>query len=114
MIPRSSWKWYGNAGHLVVSEKCRFHLATTIGDLLVSTVGDYFPDGNGSQTEIGSNRMYETMVFSAKELCECGCGMPEIDGNELECVGYNDRAAANVGHMEMCLRAARGEIEAHV
>ena len=43
MIEEKEWKWYGNAGHFIGSNSCRFHLCTEIGDFLVSTVGDYFP-----------------------------------------------------------------------
>jgi hypothetical protein len=43
-IPKSEWKWFGNAGHLIVSRWCRFHLCTLIGDYVVSTVGEYWPE----------------------------------------------------------------------
>lgn len=43
---------------------CRFHRATFIDDILVSTVGDYRPvSGSGKRDEIGVGRFYETMVF---------------------------------------------------
>ena len=34
----------GHAGHLIVSDKCRFHLATYVGKYVVSTVGEYWPE----------------------------------------------------------------------
>ena len=43
-IPESEWKWFGNAGHLCVAQWCRFHLCTQIGEYLISTVGQYWPD----------------------------------------------------------------------
>jgi hypothetical protein len=43
-IPRQDWKWFGHAGHLIVSSSCRFHLCTQVGAYLVSTVGEYWPD----------------------------------------------------------------------
>lgn len=43
-IPESEWKWFGNAGHLIVAAWCRFHMCTQIGDYMVSTVGEYWPD----------------------------------------------------------------------
>ncbi len=39
----NDWKWFGHAGHLIVSHDCRFHLCTLIGEHLVSTVGEYWP-----------------------------------------------------------------------
>lgn len=37
-------EWFGNAGHLIVSHWCRFHLTTKVGKYLVSTVGEYYPE----------------------------------------------------------------------
>lgn len=97
-IPQSEWKWFGHAGHLIVSQWCRFHLCTLIGRYLVSTVGEYVPDetvreihcevrgialvGRGDARladymkkvgfqEIGFGRTYETMVFNTTgEFCQ--------------------------------------------
>lgn len=44
MIPREEWEWFGHAGHLIVARWCRFHMATKVGDYLVSTVGEYWPE----------------------------------------------------------------------
>lgn len=41
MQAHESWKWYGYAGHLIVAARCAYHLCTRVGDVLVSTVGDY-------------------------------------------------------------------------
>ena len=37
------WKWFGHAGHLCVGRWCQFHLCTSVGKYLVSTVGEYVP-----------------------------------------------------------------------
>jgi hypothetical protein len=103
MIPECEWRWFGSAGHLIVAAWCRFHLCTQIGDVLVSTVGEYFPEdqvreinaisrgvtleGRGDERradyirkigfeEIGYGRIYETMVFrTTGDVChESGCG----------------------------------------
>jgi hypothetical protein len=102
-IPESEWRWFGSAGHLIVAIDCRFHLCTQVGDYLVSTVGEYFPDeavreilaqtrgvaleGQGDYRradymkkvgfeEIGYGRTYETMVFrTTGDVCAVpGCG----------------------------------------
>jgi hypothetical protein len=94
VIPQDKWKWFGNAGHLICSHDCRFHLCTLIGNVLVSTVGQYFPDatvreilaesrkitlqGRGDDRkhdymkkigyeEIGCDRKFETMAFKVSE-----------------------------------------------
>lgn len=107
MIPKSDWKWFGSAAHLIVGNECRFHLATQVGPWLVSTVGEWVPDesvreifarSNGVTLEgigdarladymrkvgfkeIGYERTYETMVFRLgpkPEECSCGCGLPK-------------------------------------
>lgn len=103
MIPESEWRWFGAPGHLIVAIDCRFHLCTQIGDVLVSTVGEYIPDesardihchvhgitleGRGDARfadymrkvgfqEIGYGRTYETMVFrTTGDVCHApGCG----------------------------------------
>lgn len=95
-IPRGQWQWFGNAGHLIVGQDCRFHLATKVGDYLVSTVGEYLPDSSVRETiansegvvlngkgderradymrnvgwqNIGYGRKYETMVFRIGSYC---------------------------------------------
>jgi hypothetical protein len=111
-IPRGEWEWYGNAGHLCVSNWCRFHLTTKIGAHLVSTVGEYYPphaterDCPDKPTTVGWERTYETMVFRVEGTCECGCGLPTISGIEIEGSGYNDPASATQGHYRTCERVA--------
>lgn len=121
-IPESKWEWYGNAGHFVCGRWCRFHLTTKVGNYVVSTVGEYIHprhSGGSEQIEnewisknwpgedIGYDRKFETMVFTAVGQCKCGCGMPKHDGSELACRGYNDHESARKGHMELCHEFAR-------
>lgn len=143
MIPQSEWRWFGNAGHFICSFDCRFHLCTLVGNVLVSTVGEYFPDyqvrevlaasrgikleGRGDERkyqwlrehgyeEIGLGRKYETMAFRAGEPCsapECGCGLPTISGSELTTRAANDAGAATAQHYEVCFLASEGTIEAN-
>lgn len=40
----SERKYYGNAAHLIVGHRCRFHIATQVGEHIVSTVGEYWPE----------------------------------------------------------------------
>ena len=69
--------------------------------------GDYFDAAYmkrfGFDT-LGLDRKYETMVFKAGKPCarkDCGCGLPEIDGSELDFAGYSDAGSAARGHMEL-------------
>lgn len=124
MIPREDWRWFGLAAHLCVARHCLFHLATQVGDYVVSTVGAYDPPEEVREIhkeihgedplwhEIGCGRTFETMVFRVlpEGLCECGCGMPSMNRSELATEGYNDAAEAQEGHMAMCIRAAFGQI----
>lgn len=43
MIPKGDWKWFGHAAHFICAEWCRFHMATQVGNYIVSTVGEYWP-----------------------------------------------------------------------
>lgn len=138
-VPEKDWKWFGNAGHLCVGHDCRFHLTTQIGDFLVSTVGEYWPDSQVRRIhaqvtdaawlkdnahlkgdhwdaayfqrfgfeEIGLERKFETMVFEAGEPCPCGCGLPQINGSDLDMDCYNDAPSATAGHLKMCRKYSR-------
>jgi hypothetical protein len=72
--------------------------------------GDYFDAAYMKRfgfDEVGCDRKYETMVFRAGDPCSaegCGCGLPEIDGVELDFAGYNDAKSATEGHYEMIER----------
>lgn len=109
MIPHNEWRWFGSAGHLIVSSSCEFHLTTQVGDLLISTVGDYRQTrGDKDYTAIGAGRTFETMVFRVGAPCECGCGLPDLvdAGANIDFAGYTDRAAATRGHLAMCEKYA--------
>ncbi|HUX39330.1 MAG TPA: hypothetical protein VMV44_15630 [Rectinemataceae bacterium] len=80
-------------------------MATKVGKYLISTVGDYFPMNAEKREEIGYKRFYETMVFKAGKPCKadgCRCGMPAIDGQELDFAPYNTAEDAQEGHLAMC------------
>jgi hypothetical protein len=137
--PPLDWKWYGKAAHFICGDRCQFHMATEIGDYLISTVGEYLPDesvreihckvhgialeGRGDARlqdymtkcgfePIGYQRLYETMVFKISRHCNangCNCGMPRFDGSELDFDGYNDSKSATDGHMAMCAKWSKGK-----
>jgi hypothetical protein len=137
MIPVKEWKWFGNAGHFICADDCRFHLCTLIGNILVSTVGQYFPgetvreiiakhrgvklEGRGDYRQadymekigyetIGHKRKYETMSFKIKrKRCECGCGLPIIKPTTIDYAPYNDAKAATKGHHEICMKVAKSQ-----
>ena len=123
-IPRTCWKWFGDPGHFICGQWCRFHLTTQVGKVLVSTLGRYVhprhsagsgkADGeylakNINGDEIGFCRTYETMVFVAGFTCRSelsGCGMPDTVRPGIDMRGYNDAGAATRGHLAMCRRWA--------
>lgn len=127
MIEQSDWEWFGDPGHFICAQWCRFHLCTKVGRYIISTVGAYVHPrhSKGSEStdsdwlrrnwpgaDIGLGRKYETMVFEAGERCdsgECGCRMPTITGEELACDGYNKPGEAATGHLKMCLKYAQEE-----
>ncbi len=105
VIPQHQWKWFGDAGHFCAASACRFHLCTKIGKYLVSTIGEYYPDGK-QMHQVGLNRLYETMVFDAGEPCACGCGRPKHKGDCLDSANYDKPGDANAGHIAMCMKYA--------
>lgn len=75
-IAKSEWIWFGHAGHLIVAQWCRFHLCTLIGDIMVSTVGEYVPE------EAVREILHDYMRKEGK--------------------GYNHAGHAARGHYELC------------
>lgn len=61
-VPESKWKWFGNAGHFICARWCQFHLCTRVGDYLISTVGQYWPER--------SSREIHARVTDARWLAE--------------------------------------------
>ena len=92
MTEKAKWIWMPHPAHFICARDCKFHLATNVGNHIVSTVGEYLPDapvreiyaqsrgfvleGKGDARladyikklgyeEIGYQRKYETMVFTS-------------------------------------------------
>lgn len=101
----SARRYLGTPGHLIVADRCRFHIHTHIGRYCISTVGEFYekPDSM-HMTAIGHGRHYETMAFRVGEN-----GEPNYD-HELIVRGYNSREAANDGHEEICKQAEAGAL----
>lgn len=99
---KDNWVWMPHAGHFCGASKCLFKLNTYVGKYIVSTVGEYFPDGNKIE-EIGMNRTYETMIFKAKKSTTHKC-CPYVVSHlmELDMKGYNHPEDAYVGHIKLC------------
>jgi hypothetical protein len=98
-------RWYGYPGHFIGAERCLFHLTSTVGPWLISTVGDYRPGREEERAAIGGeDSHFETRVFRAGDPCDgpgCGCGLPDADGPELECRRYDTAGEAQAGHLAL-------------
>ena len=134
-IPKDQWVWMPHPAHFICGHRCRFHLATRIGQVIVSTVGEYWPEnevreiiaetkgvvinGRGDAREadymkkigfeeIGHNRKYETMVFRAapRDHPTC-CRFQLSSGHEIDFRGYNKPEDAYAGHLELCDKWAK-------
>jgi hypothetical protein len=109
MTPPEQWIWQGYPSHLCVSDKCLFHLSTVVGTYIISTIGDYRPNGHTKPPEtIGYERLFETYVFTAGNSCECGCGstLPkQLD--EIDALPANTAPDAQRNHMTLCYKYAK-------
>ncbi len=132
-MKKEDWVWMPHPAHFICAQDCNFHLATCVGNFIVSTVGEYFPPdgvreiiaksrgvtlkGIGDERrhsymtqigyeDIGYNRKYETMVFPAMNVGGC-CPYRPADHCEKDMVGYNDPESAFKGHMELCEKWSR-------
>lgn len=59
------WKWFGHAAHFICGHWCRFHLATQVGDYLVSTVGEYWPERSVREIHAG---VYDPLWLAENEI----------------------------------------------
>lgn len=107
-----AWIWMPHPAHLCVSDKCKFFLATTDGEYIVSTVGEYFQNENDKKpTTVGLNRLYETMVFKAKKSDNRCCPFVQASGEHLDAEGYNDPKDAREGHYKLCKKWLKKPLE---
>lgn len=116
-IPESEWEWYGNALHCIVSNRCRFHMATKVGDYIISTIGELQPRDNHESVEWealggagndGKGRTFETFIFPFEGKRDCGCPILglQIESKEIVSRGYYDHVEARKGHMFTCKKIA--------
>ena len=104
------WVWMPHAAHYILSHRGSFHLATCVGDYIVSTVGEIRNEMEGRKfKDIGypEGFKYESMVFPAvkrdKENEQC-CPY-EIDAKlELDYERYRTPVEAYNGHMKLCYK----------
>lgn len=121
--PIDKWVWFGRPAHFCGAFNCLFHLATDVGDHIVSTVGEYYPrmgkDGAGCvgkmETLGASGHTYETMVFriAKKNLdprnCPCGgCILPDHSPSVVDLVVAKSAIEAQANHMKMCFKYGKG------
>lgn len=109
-IPIEEWRWFGSPMHCIVGPRCAFHLGTQVGNYLVSTIGEYYPDGPYKDVDsLGPDRYYELMVFRCGQgKKSCGCpnvvSWGNIDGNGWPKDTPHEEVSS--GHMEMCRKYA--------
>lgn len=124
MIPHAEWRWFGDVGHFICGQWCRFHLCTQVGDYLVSTVGRYVHPRHSA----GSEQAEREWLQKHPDGEEVGFGrfyvrLRRPSGNRRSPVPTRPPSAARIriraqstasppgrpssrGHMEMCERWA--------
>jgi hypothetical protein len=118
-MTKEKWVWMPHPGHFICAYRCQFHLNTYVGKYIVSTVGEmpylneemkaitmkFRPNANKTFEEIGSERLYETMVFKArKDSKNKCCPYDAIVSEEVDFAGYNTAEEAYKGHMKLCAK----------
>ena len=119
-MKKIKWEWDGFAKHFCGSGDCYFRMSTKIGDIVVSTVGDYKPNRHHpddllrklgikpkdryKSEMIGCDRYYETMTFKSTDAnCECCDWQADTGAGELDWYkGYDTAREARKGHLEIC------------
>lgn len=128
-MSKENWVWMPHPAHFICSKHCQFILSTYVNGYIISTVGEMiFPSdvnrilkrddheilklqGDNfdreyfkkyGYKEIGYGRLYETMVFVAKESCKGCCPYVAKNWSEINFEGYEDSDSAMKGHYAMC------------
>lgn len=97
-------RWIGTPGHFISARRCCWHLHSETNGYRISSVGCFHPasDPDGEPHEIGSGRLYETMVFRLGPLGE------PLEWSEIDSDTYNDPSSAEDGHMALVAKYAEG------
>lgn len=106
MLSRDKWVYRGIAGHLCVSNWCRFHIVTDIGDFRVSTIGAYYPGKADKMETVGCDRHYETMVFPIEDGQITNLLELDLDGLLVGPDPYETDKLAEIMHEKMCVKYA--------
>lgn len=109
MIDESKWKWLGYPEHFCCASKCKFRLATEIGDVVVSTIGDMHNDWYDKERIKVGTSYFETMVFELSDKYYSDDSETRIPmyANEYDVAYYSDALSARNGHREMCIKWAK-------
>ena len=99
----------GQSHHFIDNKKCLYGIAHEVNGYIVSTVGEYYPNGFNRGMEVVSGlpieaKYYETMVFRVDENDPdpMPCGLHQWDGAPLE-VKFTglDPKQAMTNHLEL-------------
>lgn len=106
MESRAGWKWYGYAGHFIGGRSCAFHLSTRVGGFLISTVGDYFPNGKRETLGAEKDSWFETFVFKCSGDDKNGNPVMDDGFTEIDSERYAKSIDAERGHYRFCEKYA--------
>jgi hypothetical protein len=104
----------GCPGHFIAASSCRWRRHTQVGNYRVSSIGDYFPKGLGTERETigaGDDAFFETMVFKTTKDLETGnegCGCRAVSSwSEIDGTRYATAGEAQAGHEKFVAKYAR-------
>jgi len=101
---KEKWVWMPHPGHFCGCWNCNFRMNTYVGKYIVSTVGEYLPDGRDGKRHtlgLGKTDYYETMVFRARKSNNKCCPY-EMSSGEVDTERYGTPEEARKGHLKMC------------
>lgn len=112
-MKRADWIWMPHAAQWCIGDHCRFHLATWVGNYIVSTVGEWLSDSEDMKfKDIAHNAKYESMVFPSTLQTDpeskC-CPYTSASWMEIDVDRYNDPIKATKGHMRLCEKWAKSK-----
>lgn len=102
-MKKDKWIFMPHPAHFILSDRCRFVLATYVGGYIISTVGELLVRPEDKEYgNVGFNRKYETMVFKSEKSEEKCCPFTIKVEDNVQTEGYNTAEEARKGHMKLC------------
>lgn len=90
---RSNWVFMGHPAHFIGAKDCKFFIATNVGDYIVSTIGEWFPD-----REIRRSDLQWIMKTGSQQEIKLAKRIYDLQGIDFDNEYYDAYGLREIGH----------------